>query len=66
MVLEVVGVAVVQVEVFYEAGLAGPEKHVVFAVAEVVCEAATKIACSKDENSGLWGRGRGRRGHSSR
>lgn len=59
MVCEIAGVAMVNVEVLYEAVVARPEKYFVVAVTEMVCEAGSKVACSKDKNSGFgWGRRR--------
>jgi len=51
MVLEVIRVAVMEIEVLRKAGLARPKEYVMVTIAEVVCEAASKVACSKNEDT---------------
>lgn len=64
VVLEKLGIAVVSIEVLYEALGPRPHEDIVRGVCEVVSETASKVARAEDEDTRLFATGGGGRGHS--
>lgn len=50
MICQVIGIAMMVIEVFHEFCVAAPDEHSMLRVAEMVCQTASKVSSTQDEN----------------